>query len=105
MVYAVCNGKRLVESGPTALYSEFRIETSSEKKSESIGHRHVASLMYKILNSSFGQNDLSIGFESSSARRQGELSKGAGNPLAIKIRRSFHIRIYSKDVFGFVEPQ
>ena len=91
--YMQCVMVRLVESGPIALFSEFRRETSSEKFSESIGHRHVVSLMYKILSSGFGQNDLPTGFESSSARRQEELSKGAVNPLAIKIRGSFHFRI------------
>ena len=54
---------RLVNLGPKALFSEFKLTTSNGKSLESIDHPDVVSLMYKLLQSSFGKKDLSIGSE------------------------------------------
>ena len=57
--------------------------------------------MLKLLNTTFGQNDTSIGFERDGARRQLEITKRAANPYPLNIRGKFHGRISLKDVFGF----
>ena len=53
--------------------------------------------MYKLLTSSRGSDDLSIGFDRDRNRRQRELTN-------IKSQKgNYHVRIYLKDVFGFAE--
>ena len=55
--------------------------------------------MYKLLTSSRGSDDLSIGFDRDRNRRQRELTN-------IKSQKGiYHVRIYLKDVFGFAEYQ
>ena len=55
--------------------------------------------MYKLLTSSKGSDDLSIGFDRDRTRRRNELTNN-------KIQKGkYHVRIYLKDVFGFVEYQ
>ena len=55
--------------------------------------------MYKLLTSSRGSDDLSIGFDRDRNRRQRELTN-------IKTQKGkFHVRNYLKDVFGFAEYQ
>ena len=54
--------------------------------------------MLKLLNTTFGQNDLSIGFERDGARRQLEITKRAANPYPLNIRGKFHGRTSLKDV-------
>ena len=55
--------------------------------------------MYKILTSSKGSDDLSIGFDRDRNRRQRELTNN-------KIQKGkYHVRVYLEDVFGFAEYQ
>ena len=55
--------------------------------------------MYKLLTSSRGSDDFSIGFDRDRNRRQRELTN-------IKSQKGkYHVRIYLKDVFGFAEYQ
>ena len=61
---------RLVNLGPIALFSNYKLTTSSGKHLEKIDHAHVVSLMYKLLTSSRGSDDLSIGFDRDRNRRQ-----------------------------------
>ena len=93
------NDIRLVNLGPIALFSNYKITTSSGKHLENIDHAHIISLMYKLLTSSKGSDDLSIGFDRDRTRRRNELT----NNKTIKVK--FHLRIYLKDVFGFAEYQ
>ena len=51
--------------------------------------------MYKLITSSRGSDDLSIGFDRSRDRRQREL---INNKI---IKGNYHVRIYLKDIFGF----
>ena len=53
---------RLVNLGPIALFSNYKLTTSSGKHLE-VCHAHIVSLMYKLLTSSEDGNDLSIGFD------------------------------------------
>ena len=73
--YVDGNNIRLVNMGPTALFSNYKLTTSSGKHLENIDHAHIVSLMYKLLTSSKGSDDLSIGFDRDRNRRQRELTK------------------------------
>ena len=61
---------KLVNLGPIGVFSKFKLTTSSGKYLEDISHAHLVSLMYKLITSSKGSDDLSIGFGRSSARRR-----------------------------------
>ena len=95
--YAGGNDIRLVNLGPIALFSNFKLTTSSGKHLENIDHAHIVSLMYKLLTSSRGSDDLSIGFDRDRNRRQRKLSNNKSQ------KGKYHVRIYLKDVFGFAE--
>ena len=85
--------------GPIALFSNYKLTTSSGKHLEEISHAHIVSLMYKLLSSSKDSDDLSIGFD----RNRGRRKNGLTNYKTIKGK--YHIRIYLKDIFGFAEHQ
>ena len=97
--YAKGNDIRLVNLGPIALFSSFKLTTSSGKHLEDISHAHLVSLMYKLITSTKNSNDLSIGFENSRNRRRDELA------LNKNIKGKYHPKIMLKDVFGFAEHQ
>ena len=97
--YVDGNNIRLVNLGPIALFSNYELITSSGKQLENIDHAHIVSLMYKLLTSSNGSDDLSIGFDRDRNRRQRELTINKTQ------KGKYHIRIYLKDVFGFAEYQ
>ena len=91
--------KKLVNLGPIAWFSNLKLTTSSGKHLEDICHAHLVSLMYKLITSSKGSDDLSIGFDRSSARRREEITNNKN------VKDKFHLRIMLKDVFGFAEGQ
>ena len=97
--YVDGNNIRLVNLGPVALFSNYKLTTSSGKHLENIDHAHIVSLMYKLLTSSRGSDDISIGFDRDCNRRQRELTNNKTQ------KGKYHIRIYLKDVFGFAEYQ
>ena len=97
--YVDANDIRLVNLGPIALFSNFKLSTSSGKHLEEISHAHIVSLMYKLLTSSKDSDDLSIGFNRDRDKRKNELTNKK------EIKSKYHIRIYLKDYFGFVEHQ
>ena len=68
--YADGNDIRLVNLGPIALFSNYKLTTSSGKHLEKIDDAHIVSLMYKLLTSSRGSDDLFIGFDRDRNRRQ-----------------------------------
>ena len=59
--YANGNGIQLVIIGPIALFSKFKLTTSSEKHLEDISQAHV-SLMYILLTVAKNSENLSIRF-------------------------------------------
>ena len=97
--YVVANVIRLVKLGPIALFSNYKLTTSSGKHLEEISHAHIVSLMYKLLTSSRDSDDLSIGFDRNRGRRKNELTNNKN------IKGKYHIRTYLKDIFGFAEHQ
>ena len=97
--YVDGNNIGLVNLGPIALVSNYKLTTSSGKHLEHIDHAHIVSLMYKLLTSSKGSDDLSIGFYRDRNRRQREMTINKTQ------KGKYHVRIYLKDVFGFAEYQ
>ena len=93
------SGISLVNLGPIALFSKYKLTTSSGKHLEEISHAHIVSLMYKLLTSSKDSDDLSIGFNRSRDKRKRELTNNKN------IKCKYHIRFYLKDIFGFAEYQ
>ena len=96
--YANGNDIRLVNLGPIALFSSFKLTTSS-KHLEDINHPHLVSLMYKLITSSKYSDDLSIGFDRSRNRRRDELT---ANKI---VKGKYRLKILLQDVFGFAEHQ
>ena len=97
--YVVGNDIRLINLGPIALFSNYKLTTFLRKHLENIDHAHMVSLKYKLLIPSRGSDDLSIGFDRDRNRRQRELTNNKTQ------KGKFHIRVYLKDVFGFAEYQ
>ena len=97
--YVDGNDIRLVNLGPIALFSNYKLTTASGKHLEEISHAHIVSLMYKLLTSSKDSDDLSIGFDRNRNNRKRELTN------VKNIKGKYHIRIYLKDIFGFAENQ
>ena len=97
--YGTCNDIRLVSLGPIVLFSIFKLTTSTGKHLEDINHAHLVSLMYKLITSSKGSDDLSIGFDRSSARRREEMTTNKN------VNGKFHLRVMLREVFGFSEHQ
>ena len=97
--YADADDIRLINLGPIALFSNYKLSTSSGKHLENIDHAHIVSLMYKLLSSSRDTDDLSIGLDRNRDKRKRELLNNKNQ------KGKFHLRIYLKNVFGFAEYQ
>ena len=93
--YVDNNNIRLVNLGPIALFSNYKLTTSSGKHLETIDRAHIVSLMYKLITSNRGSDDLSNGFDPSRDRRQRELTDNK------KTKGNYRPRIYLRDIFGF----
>ena len=72
--YGNGNDIKLINLGPVAFFSNFKLTTSSGKHLEDISHAHLVSLTYKLITSSKDSNDLSIGFDNSRNSRRDELA-------------------------------
>ena len=77
----------LINLAAIAFFSIFKLTTSSAKHLENFDHAHIVSLMYKLLTSSKGSDDLSIGFDHDCNRRKRELTN---NKI---IKGKYHMRI------------
>ena len=97
--YADGNDIRLVSLGPVALLSNYKLVTNSGKHLEDVTHAHIVSLMYKLITTAKGCDDLSIGFDRDRTRRRNELTNKKN------IKGKCHVRICLKDVFRFAEHQ
>ena len=65
---------RLVNLGPVAFFNKYELTTSSGKQLERHEHGHIACLMYTIITTARGYDDLSIGFHRNRDTRQPELT-------------------------------
>ena len=90
---------RLVSLGPIALFSMYKLATSSGKHIEEINHAHILCLMYTLITSSRGSDDSSIGFERDRNRRQQDLTNNENQ------KGKYHVTIMLRDIFGFFEHQ
>ena len=97
--YGNGNDIRLVNLGPIALFINFKLTTSSRKHLEDISHAHIVSLMYKLITSSKGSDDLLIGFHHSRNKRRDELAQNKN------IKGKYHLKIMLMDGFGSAEHQ
>ena len=97
--YADGSDIRLVNLGPIGLFSKYKLFSSSGKHLEDVSHAHIVSLLYKLITTAKGCDDLSIGFDRDRTRRRNELT------INKKTKGKYHVRIYLKDVFGFAEHQ
>ena len=88
--YGNGNDIRLINLGPVALFSNFKLTTSNGKHLEDISHVHLVSLMYKLITSSKDSIDLSIGFDYNRNRRRDELA------LNKNIKGKYHVKIMLK---------
>ena len=61
--YADGNDIRLVNLGPFALFSNYKLTSSLGKHLEDFSQAHTVSLMYKLVTSAKDTDDLSIGFD------------------------------------------
>ena len=90
---------RLVNLGPIALFSIYKLISSSRKHIEENNHAHIVCLMYKLITSCRGSDDLSIGFDRTRDRRKQQLTNNK------KIKSKNHVTIMLKDIFGLAENQ
>ena len=88
---------RLVNLGPIALVKNLQLPTNSGKHLEDISHAHIVSLMYKLITSKKGSDDLTIGFDRDRNTRRDELTENKN------AKGRYHLRIMLKDLFGFAE--
>ena len=70
--YANGDDIRLVNLGPLALFSDFKLTTSSGKHSEDISQTHIVSLMYKLLGSAKDSEVLPFGSVGDRNRKRNE---------------------------------
>ena len=88
--YVDGNDIRLVNLGPIALFSNYKLTTSSRKQLENFDHAQIVCLLYKLITSPRGSDDLSIGFDRDRGRRQRELTNNKN------IKGKYHVRNYLK---------
>ena len=93
--YANGDDIRLVNLGPIALFTFFKLTTSSWKHLEDISHSHIVSLMHKPITNSKDSADVSFGFDRSRDGRRQELTNNKN------ISGNFHVRNMLKDVCSF----
>ena len=90
---------RLVNEGKIALFSNYKLQSSSGKHIEEINHAHIVSLMYKLITSDTNNDDLSIGFDRDHGRRQRDLTNNKN------LKGKYHVTIMLEDIFGFAQHQ
>ena len=65
---------RLVNGGPIALFSNYKLQSSRGKHIEEINHAHIVCLLYKLITSGRNTDNLSLGFDHDRGRRHHELT-------------------------------
>ena len=97
--YAKSDDMRLINLASIALFSIFKLSTSSGKYFEDVSRGHIVSLLYKLTTSAQDSDDLSLCFDRDRNRRREEL------PNNKHLNDKYHLRFMSKDVFRFAEHQ
>ena len=91
--------QKLVILVSIALFSNFKLTTSSDKHLEEISHAHTVSLISKLKTSTGSSDDLSIGFDRDRDRRQDEFTNNE------TLNETYHVMITLGDVLGCAEHQ
>ena len=91
--FATGNDIRLVNLGPIVLFNNFKLTTSSGRDLADVSHTQNVSFIYKLLTSSTGSDDLSIGFHRDRGSRRDEITNKKN------IKSKYHVRILLKNVF------
>ena len=89
----------LINLAAIALFSKFKLTSSSGKHLGNIDHVHIVSLMYKLLTSNRDSDGSSICFDRNRDRRKRELTNNKN------VKQKNHVKICLKDVFRFAEQQ
>ena len=89
---------RLVNEGPIALFSNYKLQSSSGKHIE-INHAHIVCLMYELKTGARNTDDLFNRFDRDRGRRQRDLTNTKN------IKGKYHVTILLRDIFGFAEHQ
>ena len=104
VLHAACNDTfadynyiRLFNFGPTAIFSTYKITTSSGKRLEDISGAPIVFLMYELITGARDTDEFSFGFDRDRERRQRELTKNKTQKSII------HLRFMLNDKFGFSE--
>ena len=97
--YVNGNDIRLVNKGPIALFSNYKLASSSGKHIEEIHHAQTVCLMYKLITSSRNSDDFPIGFDRDRERRKRDLTNNKN------MKGKNHVTIMLQDTFGFAEHQ
>ena len=84
--YADSNDIKLIILGPIALFSKYKLTTSSRKHLEDNIQSHIVSLKYKLISIAIDTPDLSIGFDRNDNRRQRELTHNKNQKSKIQLR-------------------
>ena len=80
-------------------FGNYKVTASSGKHLEGFSHADIVWLIYKLLTSSRGSDDMSIDFDRDRGRRQKELK------IYKDIKGKYHIRCYLKNNFVYVDHQ
>ena len=87
-----------MNEGPTVLFNNYKLQSSSGKHIEKINHAHIVCLLYKLITNARNSDDLSIGFDRDRDRRKREFNSK-------NIKGKYHVTIMLKYIFGFAEHQ
>ena len=91
--YADNNELRLVNLGPNAFFSNYKLTTCSGRYLEVISHAIFVSVLYKLITSAKDTDDLYIGFDQDPGRGQRKLTNNKN------IKGRHHVRIILKNCF------
>ena len=97
--YADGDDIKLVNFGPIASFSKYKLKTSSGKHIEDNSLALFIFLMYKVITSAKNTDNLTIGFDRDCVSRQRKVTKNRNQ------KGKNHMRIMLKDVFGSAELQ
>ena len=73
--YAIVIVIRLVNLGPFAIFSSYKLTTSSGKHFEAIGHAHIVYVLYILITSAKDADDLSFCFDRDREKKRQEVTK------------------------------
>ena len=104
--YADGNDIKLTNLGLIALFNIYKLVRSSEKHIEEINHARIVCLMYKLITSCRGSDDLSIGFDRSHDRGKKRVNWQQKNKRQISCDNyvGCHFRFLRKSIQSNVWP-